>query len=102
MSAFEIPTVNYPEIASVDEAVDLLNEDKELMANRILDAINQAQLQGQDKIDLFRLCIKGDVTYIMRCHQKEWEMCLENAKKFFERNEEYEKCSKIVDLLESI
>lgn len=100
MKEFKIPTVNYPELESVQDAIELLNKEEDLKYNRVLEAIEEGYKNDLKFVDLFKLKIINPHTYIMRCHKHEWETCLLECLKYFEKNENFEKCAKIKKIKE--
>ena len=98
----DIPTVNYPDITEINEALDLLNEDKMLISSRIVEAIGEAVTNGKASVDLFRVCIGGDSSFVMRCYRDEWKECLDRSKDWFESIEDYESCANIVEILSKL
>jgi hypothetical protein len=95
-----IPIISYPEVDTVDEALEYLDRDEELKFNRILEAIENVYLSRSEYVDLFRLNIKNSMGYTMRCYKEEWNASLEKCLKYFERTENFENCSKIKKIKE--
>ena len=97
-SNFKVPLLEYPDVDSVKTALNRLNNDKNTLFNRTVDAITEAHERNLTNIDLFKVELKNKTSFLMRCPKNEWEEFLDRANVWFESVEEYERCSQILKL----
>ena len=94
-----VPQYSFEDLDTFDEAVERLNSDRELVANRILEAVRYGLKNNLLSVYLFELKISSDKIYAVKCKREEWKSSLNNSRKFFESIEEYEKCAQVRDLI---
>lgn len=88
-----IPTIP---VFDEEEAVDFFESNQDFVYNRIVQAIAEGVMFGIDTLRLFEL--NGTGVYITS-KRTNWKAGLVPALKYFEDTEEYEKCSKVRDLM---
>ena len=88
-----IPTIP---VFDEEEAVDFFESNQDFVYNRIVQAVAEGVMFGIDTLRLFEL--NGTGVYITS-KRTNWRAGLVPALKYFEDMEEYEKCSKVRDLM---
>jgi hypothetical protein len=98
-------TVKVPQksFATREDLQDFIDREKEWMYTRIVDAIEAAYKAGQIEAHIFEAKIEESMSIIsMNSEIQEWENSLTLAMKWFEENEHYEKCAKILKLIKNV
>jgi hypothetical protein len=88
-----IPTIP---VFDEEEAVEFFEMNQEFVYNRIVQAIAEGVMFGFDSLRLFEL--NGTGVYITS-KRANWKAGLLPALKYYENTEQYEKCSKVRDLI---
>lgn len=96
------PTFRFTEIPSIpvldiSEAKEFFDDNESLVYNRILTAVSEGVKASINVIKLFEL--SGTGVY-MTSEREDWKNGLKGALRYFEENEEYEKCATCRDLLD--
>lgn len=90
--------VNYAPSATIKDIENIPNL-KEIIYNETYEAIRDVATTQQNIAQLFEINNSG---YIVELEEKQWIPALERALKFYEKVEEYEKCSLHKTLIEQI
>jgi hypothetical protein len=79
-----------------DDLEYILNQNKDLFFNRILEVIDYGISKNKKKVKIF---ILGDTGLLLELSNSEWEESLTNAFSYFLEIEEFEKCEKCKQIL---
>ena len=86
-----------------DEFQTFIDKEKQWMYNRIFEAIKHAQSKGYDEANILEAKIAETMSVIiMNSERSDWENSLSMALKWYETQEDYEKCAEIVDILKNL
>jgi hypothetical protein len=86
-----------------DEFQTFVENEKEWMYTRIVEAIEQAFRNGQIEAHIFEARIEETMSVIaMNSEMEEWEKSLSLAMAWYEKQEKYESCAKILKLINEI
>lgn len=86
-----------------DELQTFMDNDLEWMYNRIFTAITEAMRLGYDEAQILDAKIEEDFsTFTITSPAEDWVNSLTLCITWFEKNEEYEKCSTILELIDRI
>ncbi len=72
---------------------------QEVVMKEVVDAIKDGIKRKRRNISLFQI---NDSNYVIGLDKKQWKPSLESALKYFEEKEEYNKCSEIVKMINSL
>lgn len=72
---------------------------QEVVMREVVDAIKDGIKRKRRNISLFQV---NDSNYVIGLDKKQWKPSLESALKYYERHEDYSKCSEIVKLMNSL
>lgn len=89
----EIPSIP---VLDLSDAADYFDENEDIVYNRVIIAIKEGIESKRDVIRLFEL--NGTGVYLTS-ERIDWKPGLENAQRFFQEREEYEKCAVCRDLI---
>ena len=82
---------------------DFIDQEKEWMYSRIFEAIKYAESNGYEEAHILEAKIEESMSVIMmNSERSDWDNSLSLAIKWYEKQEQYEKCSEIVVLLKRI
>lgn len=86
-----------------EEFQTFVENEREWMYTRIVEAIEHAFKSGQIEAHIFEARIEETMSVIaMNSELEEWETSLSLAMKWYEEQEQYEKCAKILKLIKEI
>ena len=89
----EIPSIP---VLDMEDAADFFDDNEGIVYNRVLIAVKEGMDANRDIIRLFEL--NGTGVYLTS-EKMDWKPGLENALRYFEELEEYEKCAQCRDLI---
>ena len=72
---------------------------QEVVMKEVVDAIKDGINRKRRNISLFQI---NDSNYVIGLDKKQWKPSLESALKYYEKQEEYNKCSEIVKMMNSL
>ena len=72
---------------------------QEVVMSEVINAIKDGIKRKHRNISLFQI---NDSNYVIGLDKKQWKPSLQSALKFYEEKEEYNKCSEIVKLINSL
>lgn len=72
---------------------------REVVMNELVDAVKDGIKRRRANISLF---VINDSNYIVSLDKKQWKPSLQSALQHYEEKEEYNKCSEIVKLINSL
>jgi hypothetical protein len=72
---------------------------QEVVMKEVVNAIKDGISRKRRNISLFQI---NDSNYVIGLDKKQWKPSLQSALKFFEEKEEYDKCSEIVKMMNSL
>ena len=72
---------------------------QEVVMREVVDAIKDGIKRKRRNVSLFQV---NDSNYVIGLDKKQWKPSLESALKYYEEHEEYNKCSEIVKLMNSL
>jgi len=97
-----VPHLTFNDLSSYNDVLKRLNEDKNLLSNRVLDAIKYGIENDFLEVTLFDISTMYGSMYSITFQRDSWEEALTSAREFFEKFEEYEKCNTIQILLQKL
>lgn len=92
----EIPSIP---VLDMEDAADYFDEHEDIVYERVIVAVKEGIESKRDIIRLFEL--NGSGVYLTS-EKEDWKPGLENAMKFFEEVEQYEKCAVCRDLIKKL
>jgi hypothetical protein len=82
---------------------EFIDREKEWMYTRITEAIEKAFFEGSEYADIMEAKITETMSKIqMRSENHEWVTSLKLAMKWYESEENYERCGELLELIKSI
>lgn len=91
----KVPVYTFDDVRDFDVALERINLMKEMLNNRLLDAIRYGIKNHFIMVRLFEIKLKDNRKFSIRCPRDEWKESLTNMLRYFEEVEEYEKCAEI-------